>query len=267
MSYVDLAAKVGLAWYLSIGLVSVGGWLCVLAVYNRSSPRQRSSNVRAANGASDVTESAALAYDRPLGVSILRPMSGLDPDLQACLVSSFTQNYRPFEVILSVKSAADPAIQIAKRVMSEYPDVDSTLIVGDVEIGVNPKINNLIKSFERSNWTSPLTLSRSMRHFEDTRVNLVHHIPIAHAAINAKAGAMLDDVYMGTMHAKMYSIINFLCVAPCVMGKSNILRKSALPEDGLKSFGKFIAEDHLLAVDIWRGRGNLCLTCLAHSTV
>lgn len=266
-SYHGLAV-VGSVWYLAIASISTGGWLCILLVYNRASPR-RDSPRRGGHGSDDGPhESSELAPTSAdsLGVSILRPMSGLDPDLHACLTSSFRQDYGgPFEVILSVKSPADPAVTVANRVIAENPSVDARLIIGDLEVGVNPKVNNLIRSYEQSkypyiwildsnSWTSTNTLNSSMRHFARSNVNLVHHLPVAHALGQAELGARLDDVYMGTMHAKMYAIINFLCVAPCVMGKSNIIRKSALPEDGLRGFGRFIAEDHLLAVSIWRGR-------------
>lgn len=64
------------------------------------------------------------------GVSILRPLKGVDLELEANLRSSFIQNYSKFEIIFSVASSKDAAIPIVKRLMKEYHEVDSRLIIG-----------------------------------------------------------------------------------------------------------------------------------------
>jgi ceramide glucosyltransferase len=67
------------------------------------------------------------------GVSILRPLKGLDLELYANLRSSFVQNYPKFEIIFSVASPNDPAIEVVKQLISEYPKVDARLIIGKRE--------------------------------------------------------------------------------------------------------------------------------------
>lgn len=263
MTFVDVIRSIGLIWYLAIMTISFAGWLCTLFVYNQPTPdiHSESSGLTASIVSDEQT-------DESIGISILRPMLGLEPNLKDCLISSFTQKTTfPFEIILSVASPDDQAIPIAKQLIEEFPDVNAHLVIGEVVVGVNPKINNLVKSYEMSKypilwildsntWTSEHTLQNSVQAFNNQIVKLVHHIPIVHSASSGKIGGLLDEVYMATMHAKMYAIINFLSPAPCVMGKSNLLRKSELPGDGLRGFGKYIAEDHLIAVHVWKGHGS-----------
>ena len=64
------------------------------------------------------------------GVSILRPLKGLDPRLEECLESAFLQNYPQFEILLSVADEQDPAVQVAKALIAKYPSVTAKLIVG-----------------------------------------------------------------------------------------------------------------------------------------
>jgi cellulose synthase/poly-beta-1,6-N-acetylglucosamine synthase-like glycosyltransferase len=64
------------------------------------------------------------------GVSILRPLKGLDPQLEECLESAFRQNYPQFEILLSVADDRDPAADIAKALIARYPDVTAKLIIG-----------------------------------------------------------------------------------------------------------------------------------------
>ncbi|KAK4164430.1 family 21 putative glycosyltransferase [Cladorrhinum sp. PSN259] len=83
-------------------------------------------------------------------------------------------------------------------------------------------------------------------------------------------GGRLEEMFMATTHAKFYSAINTVGIAPCIVGKSNMFRKSHLdrltdpaqnpilpPADasrgrGIDFFSSYICEDHLIGDLIWR---------------
>jgi len=67
---------------------------------------------------------------QPWGVSILRPLKGLDPQVEECLESAFRQNYPLFEIILSVANESDPAVNVAKTLIAKYPNIPARLIIG-----------------------------------------------------------------------------------------------------------------------------------------
>lgn len=86
--------------------------------------------------------------------------------------------------------------------------------------------------------------------------------------IRSQGGGRLDELFFGTSHAKFYSAINTLGVAPCVVGKSNMFRKSQLdkatnpdlnpqvPREqnrplGIDYFSHQICEDHLIGELLW----------------
>lgn len=64
-------------------------------------------------------------------LSVLRPLSGAADSTEANRRSIFAQDYPEFEVVLSVRDLSDPAVPIARKVMSEYPHVPSRLIVAE----------------------------------------------------------------------------------------------------------------------------------------
>jgi len=70
------------------------------------------------------------------GVSILRPMKGLDPQLEECLESAFRQKYPHFEILLSVADGQDPAVEVARRLISKYPNIPARLIIGKSTSGM-----------------------------------------------------------------------------------------------------------------------------------
>lgn len=119
------------------------------------------------------------------------------------------------------------------------------------------------------------TLARSIQVLDSTtsppwghrRIALVHHVPFAFAMDNA-LGTQIEQAFLNTNHAKMYIAINTVAIESCVVGKSNIYRKSDLerldgslkpasvtsgrPEEkGLAAFGQFLAEDAMIACSLW----------------
>ena len=74
-------------------------------------------------------QSSKLGQDAP-GVSILRPLKGVDLELAENLRSSFEQRYPKFEIIYSVARENDPAVSVVHQLMKEYPDVECRLIIG-----------------------------------------------------------------------------------------------------------------------------------------
>lgn len=105
------------------------------------------------------------------------------------------------------------------------------------------------------------------------RVGLVHHVPFA-VANEAKIGSRIEEAFLNTNHAKMYIAINNVAIESCVVGKSNLYRRSDLErvngslkpisgetnerhpdECGLHVFGRFLAEDNMIASALWHELG------------
>lgn len=64
------------------------------------------------------------------GVSILRPLKGLDANLYENLESTFTQEYPNFELFLCVESEHDQALSVVRELMAKYPNVDAHVLTG-----------------------------------------------------------------------------------------------------------------------------------------
>lgn len=64
------------------------------------------------------------------GVSILRPLKGLDVNLYENLESTFTQEYPNFELLLCVTDEDDQALPIVRELISKYPHVRAKISLG-----------------------------------------------------------------------------------------------------------------------------------------
>lgn len=70
------------------------------------------------------------------------------------------------------------------------------------------------------------------------------------------SGSSLEEMFMSSSHAKFYTAINTVGIAPCIVGKSNMYRRSHLNaltmDQGLSYFSSNICEDHLIGDLLWK---------------
>jgi ceramide glucosyltransferase len=189
------------------------------------------------------------------GVTILKPLKGLDNNLEQNLQSFFEIEYPKYEIICCVAEMDDPARQVAERLVAKYPHIDACVVVGNPGVCINPKINNLSKGYNMAKYDYILisdsnvlfeadTLSKMVALLEMPNVGLVHQLP---TGIDCQSfGAELESAYLGTQHARMYLVANAAGVN-CVVGKSMLFRKTDLDKcGGIENFGKFLAEDYFI---------------------
>ncbi|GBE77758.1 Ceramide glucosyltransferase [Sparassis crispa] len=220
------------------------------------------------------------------GVSILRPLKGLDTNLYENLESTFTQEYPNYELFLCIEDEHDQALSVVRDLIAKYPSVNAHLVIGAEAVGVNPKVNNLMPSYHQAAhdilWVidsnvmvAPGTLARSVdaldsvpAHSTRRRIGLVHHVPFAWAT-EYGVGSRIEEAFLNTNHAKMYIAINTVAIDSCVVGKSNLYRRSDLERvdgtlkpastrsgvKGFPAFGRFLAEDNMIASALWHELG------------
>ena len=68
------------------------------------------------------------------GVSILRPLKGLDANLFENLESTFRQEYPNFEIIFSVANEYDQALPVVQALLEKYPNSNARVIVGTYQL-------------------------------------------------------------------------------------------------------------------------------------
>ena len=74
-------------------------------------------------------------------------------------------------------------------------------------------------------------------------------------------GGRIEEMFMACSHAKFYTAINTVSIAPCIVGKSTMFRRSHLDyltsnsspySPGIDYFSENICEDHLIGDLLWR---------------
>lgn len=79
--------------------------------------------------------------------------------------------------------------------------------------------------------------------------------------VSRVGGGRFEEMFMATSHAKFYTAINTVSIAPCTLGKSAMFRRSHLDyltshasphSNGIDFFSDYICEDHLIGDLLWR---------------
>ena len=80
------------------------------------------------------------------GVSVVRPVCGIDNCIEETLRSTFILDYPDYEILFCVASPRDPAVPLVERLIAANPG-RARLLVGDERISPNPKLNNVVKGW------------------------------------------------------------------------------------------------------------------------
>lgn len=188
------------------------------------------------------------------GISILKPLCGVDDDLRANL-ENFAQIDYPegkLEILLGVEKLEDPAHAVALEIVQRHPD-RFRLVPQQGYPGHNPKVNQLV-TLERAATHDLIVVSDSNTRverqyaweiasaFENPDVGCVTH-PIVGVG-EQRLGSLLDNFHLGS------SIGGGMIGSQLAPGKTIVVGKSmALRRAELAALGGFAATSNVLAED------------------
>lgn len=189
-------------------------------------------------------------------ISILKPLKGLDDNLFDNLSSFCTLDYPEYEIIFALQNHNDPAYKVASKVRDKYPDRNITIIVERCNIGLNPKINNLISAYKGSRHDYILIsdsnvmvdenyLKEIVKHMQNTDVGLVSNV--IRGVGGSTIGSIFENLHLNSFIIGSVCFLDRFLKMPCVVGKSMLIRKKDLEKiGGFKAVKDFLAEDYVI---------------------
>ena len=138
------------------------------------------------------------------GVSILKPVKGVDPRMYAGFVSHCRQVYAgEIELLFGVRSLEDAAVAEVARLRVEHPGMNIRLVECPVLLGSNGKVSSLAQMLPQAKYeyvvvndsdivVSPEYLAKVMAPFAEATVGLVTvpYIGLAHGTVWSKLEAL-----------------------------------------------------------------------------
>ncbi|HEV7243184.1 MAG TPA: glycosyltransferase [Thermoanaerobaculia bacterium] len=199
--------------------------------------------------------------ERPEFVSILKPVCGLDDELEENLISFTCLRGIRYEVVISAEEWEDPALEVVRRVMDAYPFAPFRIVVdpGSRSGVVNRKVERLIGAAREASGdvffisdsnvrVQPEDFARTLALFDDPRVGCVSNVFTGAGA--RSFGATIESLHLLSFVAPG-AVLAASANVPCVVGKSMAITRRV--HDAIGGFARFrrvVAEDQGIAMAV-----------------
>ena len=199
-------------------------------------------------------QTSTTGFSPPL--SILKPLKGLDDDLFDNLVSFCEQDYPDYEIIFCLEEANDPALKLAEKIKKMYPRKKISIVIKKGEYALNPKVNNLIAAYRKSQFPFFLIsdsdvrvdkdyLAEIIKYMEDPSVGLVSNL--IRGIDSRTIGSLLENLHLNSFVIGNVALLTTFFKIPVVVGKSMLIRKKTFEEiGGFDAVKNVLAEDYII---------------------
>jgi len=195
-------------------------------------------------------------------ISVLKPLAGLDLELESNLRTFFEQNYAAFEILFAVRNEQDPAVRVVDSLRRQYPNVASRLVMTGEPPYANAKVyslermlavatNELVIMSDSDIRVEPTLLQTVAAEFQDQNLGIAtcpyRAVPGPSLWSRLEATGMNTDFWGGALVARLLEGMHF-AVGPTIAARRGVLQsiggfarlKDYLAEDFV--MGKFAAE-------------------------
>lgn len=191
-------------------------------------------------------------------VSLLKPLKGLEDELELNLESFYLQDYpEEFEIVFATTDADDPALVVARAVAARHPDVPTRFVLSDDTFGLNPKVANLAGALRAARFDLVHQSDANVRVPRDYLRRIVGEFVAEDASVLTSVvigvgertlGAALENIQLSAFIGPAMCLALEAANITCVCGKSMLLRRSELERDlgGLASVRDVLCEDFVL---------------------
>lgn len=164
---------------------------------------------------------AARAYTRSLrqplpaffpGVSILKPVKGVDPEMYEAFASHCRQDYPgEIEILFGSSSMEDPAVALIEQLQREFPQRQIRLIICPEMLGANGKVSNLVHMVAEARFDYLLINDSDIR----VTPHYLRHVMPAFALPNklSRKVGMVTALYRGHSHNTLGSRLEALGIS------------------------------------------------------
>jgi len=190
-------------------------------------------------------------------VTLLKPLHGAEPDLDAHLATFFEQDYPDFEILFCARTPEDAGLKTAQRVAARYPNVPAKFVTTGEPKYINAKVSSLEKMMSVASHSllvisdsdvrvTPQYLRSIIAPFSDAKVGMLTCLYRGVAADNGiwsrlEAAGMSVEMTSGVLAADITEGMRF------ALGPTMVVRKECVDEiGGFGILGDYCADDFVL---------------------
>lgn len=190
------------------------------------------------------------------GVSVLKPLCGLDPNTREAFRSQVCQDYPQFEVLFGVADQDDPAVADVRRLQCEFPGAAIRLLItGPVE-AANGKVGVLMRLAREARYpvwvvndsdieVTPSYLASVVAPLADTAIGVVtcpYRVEAHNAAAFWETLGIATDFIPSALVAPLVGVREFGFGSTLAFRAADLKRAG-----GFEAIGDYLADDYQLA--------------------
>ncbi len=198
----------------------------------------------------------APALRSPEPISILKPLAGLDLDLESNLKTFFEQDYPDFEILFATRTDHDPAVAIVRKLQREYPNTPSHLVITGEPPYPNAKVfslermlevaaNDLVVMSDSDIRVTPALLRTVAAEFQDKNLGVAtcpyRAVPGPSLWSRLETTGMNTDFWGNALVARMFEGMRF-AVGPTIAARRHVLQSIG----GFERLKDYLAEDFVM---------------------
>ena len=195
--------------------------------------------------------------DRRTAVSVLKPLCGVDDDLERNLLSFFALDHESLQLVFGAADPGDPALELVRRIARRHRHRDVAIVVGTTSAAASPKValleallphakHDIILLSDSNVRVSPDEIGLVLPEFLDPGVGMVHQ-PVVGVGENNVAAA-IENLHYSELAGFCVVALHMLVGQHAVNGKGQWVRRAALADvDGFAGVRHAGADDYRLA--------------------
>jgi ceramide glucosyltransferase len=201
-----------------------------------------------------LTRKAAAPPSALPGISILKPLRGLDHGLQEALESFASQDYPEYEMLFAVADPEDPALPVIRGVMAAHPERPSRLLIIEADLP-NRKVAKLAAMEAVAHYPVVLISDGDIRvpagYLRAVAAELAQPgVGLVTALYRARAGSVAgrwEAMGISTDFSPSALVGRMIGVSEFALGSTMALRREVLDAiGGCRAVGEYIADDYHL---------------------
>jgi len=195
--------------------------------------------------------------DAPLpAVSLLKPLHGMEPQLEENLESFFRQDYSAFELIFGARKGSDAALGVVEALRRKYPGVKTRVILSGEPVYPSPKVYALEKMAAASSYQYLVITDSDVRVTSDFLKRIVP--PLLQPSVG-----LVTCMYRGVPTGGLWSVLEALGMSvemtsgvlvaellegmKFALGPAMATRKDVLARiGGIQALGAYYSDDFVL---------------------
>ncbi len=222
--------------------------------------------------------SGANGHDKPLpGVTVLKPLKGLDVELYRNLSTFCEQDHPCFQIIFGVADADDPAVSVVRQLQAAYPRVDIHLVIDRRVYGTNYKVSNLHNMYRAAKHDVILIADSDIRVPSDYLRRVASELKepgvglvtcLYRAVPTGGLPTLIESLFINTDFMPMVMVARVVEKPSYAFGATIAMRSSTLDEiGGFLPLASYLADDYQLGHRIAERGYRLVLSDLVVETV